>query len=365
VPRSTKKKRPRSSSWPPDHDHELGGYIRCMLVEKEDGKPLPKQDEEHLQDIHDALTDCLDRMDETKWPKPAVQTKKKSPCEAKPTKQPKPDAKQSQKNDRSPAVQTKPKKEAAKPEKDMVMKPMEIVGNSHGKSSGGRLRIVRIYSYGRKTLAQIGGYNHLPAVKRLRDHAHSHKNNFSAGLSVEAMRQVLRYREESDIAPIVLNCRNFFEDKASLMREADWHHTGKHPCNVQRLFQHKGGETMRELLKTLEKAVRYRQRTQKPKDPDMLDICLECNQGRDRSVGCAVALANAFSLSGWTVETTHLCESGWLKKEGCKRCAEEAQSWAEPHAGCPHCTVPTRSQAYVFRMIESGSFPGLHIPTTW
>ena len=351
-------KRPRSSSCPPATCHrEPGWYIKKLLEEKEDGICLLAEDEQHLRDVREGLCEEMQRLDtkewpdeemqrlDTKeWPELPVQTKEKSARA------------NAKKTTRCGAKPNKPK-EAAKPEEDMVMTPREIRGNSRGLQPYTR---VRICSYGRKLLANVGGYNHLNAVKELRDHAESRKNNFAVGLSVEAMRQVLKYnKDQTD--PIVMDCRVFFEDKAKLRTATDWHHTGKHPCNVQRLFTHNHGHTMHRFLETLQPLVRQRQRNKKPMDPDILDICLECNQGRDRSVGCAVALSNAFKLSGWSVKTSHLCESGWIYKSGCEKAAKEATYWGNPHATCPHCTVAS-SRDYVDRMVESGSFPGLQFP---
>ena len=324
LPPIIRKKKPRSSS-DPTPCHEPGWYIRNMLMEKEDGTCLPAEDEQHLRDVCTALTDEVEKLDTKEWPKLQVRAaRKKSGCGA----------------------------------KRMVMKPMEIVGNSCGRWKPHTR--VRLWTYGRKTLARVGGYNHIGAVKRLRDHAESSNNNFSLNLSVEAMRGVLKYKEDRT-SPIVMNCRDFFEDSAKLRGAADWHHTGKHNCNVQRLFVHNRGETMRCFLVTLQSLVRTRQRNKKNTDPDILDICLECNKGRDRSVGCAVALENAFKECGWHVTTQHLCESGWIYKYECAKCAAKATNWADPHAECPHCTV-ARSEAYVHRMMESGSFDGLHFP---
>ena len=328
----SRKKKPRSSSWPPPATchREPGGYIQHMLLEKADGMCLPEEDEQHLRDVGEVLAAELERieLDNKEWPELQVQAKKK----------------------KSSCV---PKK------KPMVMKPMEIVENSRGRWKP--YTRIRLCSYGRISLAGVG-YNHIEAVQRLRDHALSSKNWFSLNLSVEAMRGVLKYTEDQRTSPIVMDCRVFFEDSAKLRGAADWHHTGKHPLNIQRLFEHNSGETMRRFLGTLQSLVQTRQRNKKSTDPDILDICLECNKGRDRSVGCAVVLANAFSLSGWNVKTRHLCESGWNHKVECARSAREAQSWADSQAGCPHCTV-ARSEDHVKRMMESGSFEDLHFPT--
>lgn len=223
------------------------------------------------------------------------------------------------------------------------------------------LRNVRFHTYGRATLGNIGPYNNMKEVKELREHVVG-KGGFDYDLSRQAMRRVLRLKEDHP-DPVIVNCRVFWEDFETIRHENDFRHSGKHPLNVSRIFKHQGGDTMRKLSKKLRQVVQEVQNSRKERDVDILDVCLECDHGKDRSVGVAVILENAFTLAGWKVSPTqHLCEGNWGMLADCARAAERDKVLGfNPHPPCPECQVKA-SYDIVKNNIDGGTFPDLFIP---
>ena len=177
------------------------------------------------------------------------------------------------------------------------------------------------------------------------------------------MRKVLKLKEDHP-DPVIVNCRVFYEDPEKLQGEEDFRHSGKHPLNVGRMFKHNNGDTMRQVSKQLRQAVQEIQNNRKGKDVDILDVCLECNKGKDRSVGLSVILENAFTEAGWKVAmpTKHLCEGHWGVRADCTRAAlKEEVAGLNPHPACPDCQVE-KSYDIVKRNIDGGEFPDLYIP---
>lgn len=221
------------------------------------------------------------------------------------------------------------------------------------------LQRVHLYTYGRKTLGAQSPYSKMKEVEDLRKHALDERA-FDYDLSRRAMRRVLRLKEDHP-DPVIVNCRVFWEDFENLRYEADFRHSGKHPLNVSRMFKHQEGDTMRKLSKQLQQMVQEVQNSRKEKDVDILEICLECNRGKDRSVGMAVILENAFTLAGWKVAPTrHFCDGFWGIFPDCTRAADKEISAFNPHPSCPECQVKA-SYDIVKKNIDN-VFPDLYFP---
>ena len=168
---------------------------------------------------------------------------------------------------------------------------------------------VTFYTWGRFKLHTIAPYNELPAVKTYTRTACGYDGYFCEDISGRALQAVIK----STDVPLVFNCRDFWEHMKVLSASPSWGHCGVHPANIERLVAHK---EMKEFANLLCRRV-IAQRAARP-SLECLDIGLECNQGRDRSVGMSVVLHNIFNLGGFKVTTTHLSETDWRTNNACK-----------------------------------------------
>ena len=215
---------------------------------------------------------------------------------------------------------------------------------------------VRLWTWGRKSLIGISPFCNLPEVKELARGAHG---SFNLNTSVRALRVAINLPKEMP-DPVVFNCRVFREDLDVISSHDDWGHSGMHPTNVRRLFGHDHGATMEVLSQRLFSLFRQRQKSWRSDTPPILDIGFECNKGRDRSVGAAVVFENALKICGWTVGTTHLCESNWRRNHGCLKEAKRSATPFDPHPSCPYCQ-PSKSRQLVEDNMDKERFKGLRL----
>ena len=221
------------------------------------------------------------------------------------------------------------------------------------------LTTVRLWTWGRHTLYKISPYCNYTPVKELYRISQL-RTDVNLGVSKKALRAAIRLREE-DADPLILDCKRFHEDQSYLRTCPSWGHGGLHPDNVRRLFAHNNGDTMHNLLQELHGFVQERQRDWAATNAQRrtLDIGLQCNQGRDRSVGMSVVLENMFNLNGWTATTTHLCRSHWRRNHNCQKEADQHASPMDPFRYCPSCK-PVNSRRLVQAKMEQ--MPSMHLP---
>ena len=182
---------------------------------------------------------------------------------------------------------------------------------------------VKLFTWGRKTLNLIAPYNTLDAVKNM-----PQEGKFCDVLSGRALQAVIK----SDDVPLVFNCRVFHEDEKTLKASPSWGHCGIHPANIERLIAH---PKMKEFAKLLcRKVIHWRAARPSLK---CLHIGLECNQGRDRSVGMSMLLLHLFGLAGCKVAVVHICQENWRNNDACKKAARMMTNARNPNAPCPDC----------------------------
>ena len=187
---------------------------------------------------------------------------------------------------------------------------------------------VTFYTWGRFKLHTIAPYNELPAVKTYTRSACGHDGYFCENVSGRALQAVIK----STDVPLVFNCRDFWEHMKVLQASPSWGHCGVHPANIERLVAH---SEMKEFANLLCRKV-IAQQAARP-SLECLDIGLECNKGRDRSVGLSVLLQHLFGLAGWKVSTVHICQGNWRSNDACKRAAHLMKNPRNPYAACPDC----------------------------
>ena len=220
---------------------------------------------------------------------------------------------------------------------------------------------VNLYTWGRKELGLIGPFCTMQDVKELLRWSSPKGRGrdggpFNLDLSVKAGRAAMRLPDNSP-DPLVFNCRVFREDIKTISGDDDWGHSGLHRTNVRRLFDHNHGATMKDMSGKIHNLVLQRHKSWPAGAPVVLDIGLECNKGRDRSVGMSAILENAFKINGWTVSTKHLCESNWRRNEGCLRAGEQQATSMDPHPHCPYCQPGKSSDLVAERTARQ--FPSL------
>jgi hypothetical protein len=193
---------------------------------------------------------------------------------------------------------------------------------------------VRIYTFGRQTLSTIPPFDQMPEVQRM-----PMEGVFYGDISGRALKAVIN----SDYVPLVFNCRMFWEKPKNLRTSPSWGHSGVHSANIKRLLAHSWGDTMKEFAENFHSEVNKLRASRH--SLKCLDIGLECNQGRDRSVGMSVVLHNIFHRGGFKVTTTHLCKTKWRPNNACKRAAQIMTSARNPGGPCPECKM-----AYSYEM---------------
>ena len=182
---------------------------------------------------------------------------------------------------------------------------------------------VKLFTWGRKKLHTISPYNTMYAVKQL-----PREGSFCEYRSGQALQAVIK----SGDVPMAFNCRVFHEDDWTLKASPSWGHCGIHPANIQRLIAH---PRMKEFAKSLcRKVIHWR--AARP-SLECLHIGLECNQGRDRSVGMSVLLLHLFGLAGCKVAVVHICQENWRENTACKSKARMMTNARNPNASCPDC----------------------------
>ena len=230
-------------------------------------------------------------------------------------------------------------------ESPMILKPAPKWSTS-GHSGCGKApkkRVVTFHTWGRRTLHLVAPYNDLDAVKTYTQTACGQNGYFCENISGRALQAVIK----STDVPLVFNCRGFWEDLEVLQASRSWGHCGVHPDNIDRLVAHK---KMKEFANLLCQKV-IAQQAARPL-LECLDIGLECNKGRDRSVGLSVLLEHLFRLAGWKVSTVHICRGNWRSNEACKKAAFLMTNARNPYAACPDCQT-SRSYETARRAAES------------
>jgi hypothetical protein len=182
---------------------------------------------------------------------------------------------------------------------------------------------VKFWTWGRKRLHTISPYDALPAVAWM-----PREGKFCEVLSGRALQAVIK----SDDVPMVFNCRVFHEDDKTLKASPSWGHCGIHPANIERLIAHWKMEEFAKLL--CRKVIHWL--AARP-SLECLHIGLECNQGRDRSVGMSVLLRHLFGLAGCNVAVVHICKENWRSNDACKSAARMMRNARNPNAPCPDC----------------------------
>ena len=127
----------------------------------------------------------------------------------------------------------------------------------------------------------------------------------------------------------------FWETTKTLSTSPSWGHSGLHSANIKRLLAHSLGKTMKEFSENFCRKVN-KLRASRP-SLKCLDIGLECNQGRDRSVGMSVLLRHLFGLAGCNVAVVHICKENWRSNDACKSAASMMRNARNPNAPCPDC----------------------------
>ena len=190
---------------------------------------------------------------------------------------------------------------------------------------------IEILTLGRHSLATIRPFCTCPAVKEFNE-----AQNMDWRLGLHAVRQALRLPPESVV--LFFSVTHFFEAKADLRTEPDWHHSGMHSANVRRILHHMGGDTMRSLAQRVRSQLQGHLQAERPLSKIFIAFC--CNGGRDRSVGVSVVFENALKLCGFSkVSTRHLCQQAWRSNRGCLECAEFFANSRHPFRPCPQCQV--------------------------